>query len=241
MILREARRRAGLSQQELAHRVGRPQQSIARWERGRVEPSFETLEELVRACGWELLTDLARADPEYEAEIRRQLRLSPDARLRSTLRAEFDPLPIIASLEASGVRSVLVGALAAALRGSPRLIDAPVVEIVPARGQERTLEGSLARLGAETAPPDGERPEDRVVGRSRHPLSEDAELWLTERPLGSAGFVDLVRDAEPVDLGSGVSAQVASVEDLARIAAAAPAETEGTQAATLRTVARLAR
>ena len=44
--IREARLRAGLSQGELGTRVGKDRAQIARWERGAVEPSFETLREL---------------------------------------------------------------------------------------------------------------------------------------------------------------------------------------------------
>ncbi|HZD70594.1 MAG TPA: helix-turn-helix transcriptional regulator [Actinomycetes bacterium] len=116
-LLREARKRAGLTQAELARRSNRSQQSIARWEAGKVEPGLKTLEELVRACGWELVTDLGRADLAYESEIRRQLRLSPPARLRSALRADFDPKPILRELEGSGLRYVLVGGLGAFGRG----------------------------------------------------------------------------------------------------------------------------
>ena len=50
-LLREARLRAGLSQAELARRAGKARSAIGRWERGEVLPSFETLRELVRACG----------------------------------------------------------------------------------------------------------------------------------------------------------------------------------------------
>jgi DNA-binding XRE family transcriptional regulator len=42
-LLREARRRAGLSQAELARRAGKPTSVIGRWERGEVKPSLETL------------------------------------------------------------------------------------------------------------------------------------------------------------------------------------------------------
>lgn len=238
MILREARKRAGLSQAELARRTSRPQQSIARWEGGKVEPSLETLEDLVRACGWELVTDLARADPEYEGEIRRQLRLSPQARLGSTLRADFEPRRIVRELERAGVRYVLIGGLAAALRGSPRLIDAPVVEVVPAQGQAHTLESALDSLGAETRPAGID--DDAIVARARYALARvGAQLWLTERPWGTDGFTDLARDAEQIAVVRGLSMAVASAQDLARIAAAAPATSERAQAATLRAVARL--
>ena len=49
-LLRTARLRAGLTQDELGRAVGRPQSAIARWEGGRVQPSLETLRELIRAC-----------------------------------------------------------------------------------------------------------------------------------------------------------------------------------------------
>jgi transcriptional regulator with XRE-family HTH domain len=236
-LLREARKRAGLTQAELARRTDRPQQSIARWEAGKVEPSLETLDELVRACGWDLVTDLARADPEYEAEIRRQLGLSPPARLRSTLRADFDPKPVLRELEHSGLRYLLVGGLAAALRGSPRLLDGAVVEVAPGPGQTDTSKSALGALGAERLPAGAN---DAAVERERYGLASlGAELWLTARPWGTHGFRDLLRDAERITLGRGLSVEVASGRDLARIAAAAPASTEGSQAATLRTVARL--
>ena len=47
LLIREARLLAGLSQDELGARVGKDRAQIARWERGAVEPSFETLRELV--------------------------------------------------------------------------------------------------------------------------------------------------------------------------------------------------
>jgi transcriptional regulator with XRE-family HTH domain len=49
-----ARRRAGLTQRELAKLSGTPQPSISRIERGGVSPTVDTLEHLIRACGHEL-------------------------------------------------------------------------------------------------------------------------------------------------------------------------------------------
>jgi transcriptional regulator with XRE-family HTH domain len=80
-LLREARKRAGLSQRQLAARVGRPQSAIARWESGRVRPSLETLRDLVRACDLELTVGLAAADDSYVAHIDRMLRLTPAERV----------------------------------------------------------------------------------------------------------------------------------------------------------------
>ena len=74
-LLREARLRAGLTQAELARRVGKPASMISRWERGKVEPSLETLRSLVRACGLELTFRLANYDDSYVADIEQFLDL----------------------------------------------------------------------------------------------------------------------------------------------------------------------
>ena len=50
-ILREARRRAGLTQRELARRAGVPQPAVSRIERDHVSPRLETLDVLLRGCG----------------------------------------------------------------------------------------------------------------------------------------------------------------------------------------------
>ena len=50
-LVREVRRRHGLSQQRLARRCATSQRHISRIERGEVSPSVETLERLLRAMG----------------------------------------------------------------------------------------------------------------------------------------------------------------------------------------------
>jgi transcriptional regulator with XRE-family HTH domain len=89
LLIREARLLAGLSQGELGERVGKDRAQIARWERGAVQPSFETLRELVEACGFELSVAVApRATNEAEdAALRANLRLSPQERFQELLRA----------------------------------------------------------------------------------------------------------------------------------------------------------
>jgi transcriptional regulator with XRE-family HTH domain len=60
-ICREARRRAGVSQRELAKRAGVSPSTVTRIERGRMEPTFDLLTRLVEACGQELrirITDI---------------------------------------------------------------------------------------------------------------------------------------------------------------------------------------
>lgn len=80
-LIREARLRAGLTQAALGRRVGRPQSSIARWERGAVTPSFETLRELIRACGLELTFRFANYDDSYVPHVERYLQLTPKERV----------------------------------------------------------------------------------------------------------------------------------------------------------------
>lgn len=76
-----ARRRAGLTQAELGGRLRLPQSQISRWERGDVQPSLETLQRLVRACGLELTLGIANGDDSYDSFINRNLELSPRQRL----------------------------------------------------------------------------------------------------------------------------------------------------------------
>jgi len=85
-LLREARKRAGLTQAELGRRVGRPQSVISRWERDEVAPSLETLRELIRACGLDLLFRLATRDDSYVPYIERMLAMTPAQRVRDAAR-----------------------------------------------------------------------------------------------------------------------------------------------------------
>jgi transcriptional regulator with XRE-family HTH domain len=84
-LIREARLRAGLSQGDLGQRVGKDRAQIARWERDEVSPPYETLRMLVRACGFDLSTELLAYDPEPSERIREALLLSPQERLQRML------------------------------------------------------------------------------------------------------------------------------------------------------------
>lgn len=48
------RARAGLTQRQLAERMGKPQSMIARWERGHDVPRLDSLVAIAHACGVEL-------------------------------------------------------------------------------------------------------------------------------------------------------------------------------------------
>ena len=96
-LLREARLRSGLTQQQLATRAGTSQSAIARWESGAVQPSFERLRELIRACGLELTYGLANYDDSYDEWIERYLQLSPEERVRQAI----DRAGVVRELQAS--------------------------------------------------------------------------------------------------------------------------------------------
>jgi transcriptional regulator with XRE-family HTH domain len=85
-VLRNARRRAGLTQRELARVAGVPQPAVSRIERDHVSPRFETLDVLLRGCG--LALDLVERPGlgVDRTSIRERLRLSPIERARLTAR-----------------------------------------------------------------------------------------------------------------------------------------------------------
>jgi transcriptional regulator with XRE-family HTH domain len=57
-LIRRARQRAGLTQAQLAERVGTTQSAIARIETGATEPSLARVDLLVSACGGRLVIEL---------------------------------------------------------------------------------------------------------------------------------------------------------------------------------------
>jgi transcriptional regulator with XRE-family HTH domain len=88
-LIREARLRAGLSQVELSERSGKDRAQLARWERDVVQPSFETLRELVRACGFDLETSLVpyETDSRHDTRLQKALQRTPQERLQAMLKA----------------------------------------------------------------------------------------------------------------------------------------------------------
>jgi transcriptional regulator with XRE-family HTH domain len=125
-ILRLARRRAGLTQQELGERLGKPRSTIARWELGEMEPSYDAVMRAIGACGLELTFGLANADHSYIANIDDQLRLDPPERLR---RLGHDGwLRAVRDSAARAPEAILVGDAAAALQGWPLSLP-PAVEV----------------------------------------------------------------------------------------------------------------
>lgn len=80
-LVREARRRAGLTQRELAERAGTTQSSIARLESGRTSPSLERLEWLLKLCGFSMIVHLRPYDDSHLVQAKAMLRRTPDERV----------------------------------------------------------------------------------------------------------------------------------------------------------------
>lgn len=93
--IRQWREAAGLSQQQLAERIGTTQSAISRWEHGRDEPRLSTLAAILRGCG--LTGELVVGEDVDRAQIRQQLALTPRQRL--------DGLANVSRLRATATRS----------------------------------------------------------------------------------------------------------------------------------------
>jgi transcriptional regulator with XRE-family HTH domain len=80
-MVRYARRRAGLTQRQLAAMAGIPQETIARIERGRADPRVGTIDRLLEACefGLEVMPRLGIGVD--RTQIQALLELSPAERL----------------------------------------------------------------------------------------------------------------------------------------------------------------
>jgi len=80
-LLRYARRKAGLSQRQLAERSGVSQPAIAKIEKGRVSPRVDTLVRLLRPCGARLTLAPERGVGVDRTAMREILLLNPQERL----------------------------------------------------------------------------------------------------------------------------------------------------------------
>lgn len=133
-LLREARRAAGLSQTEIARRVGVPIQTVNRIEHGVVDPRLGTVEAVLRACGWSLMLEkLPRS--ERAEEIDELLAVPPLQRLRDVHRPAWAGRAVrtLVILASRGVLFTVDGPTAERLHGAP--VRVPDLQI-------RTLAGA---------------------------------------------------------------------------------------------------
>ena len=84
MVVRESRRRAGLSQAALARCVGTSQAAVSALERGLEHPRAERLDRILQATGHRLVVEQVSGDdvdPDDLELLRRNLQLTPAERL----------------------------------------------------------------------------------------------------------------------------------------------------------------
>jgi transcriptional regulator with XRE-family HTH domain len=96
-LIREARRLGGLTQADLARRLGTTQSAVSNWERGRETPRVDTLARILEACGFAADLTFRRLDDVDRAQLRENLAMTPAARLASVrnvskLRARARPV-----------------------------------------------------------------------------------------------------------------------------------------------------
>ncbi len=213
-LLVAGRRRAGLSQEQLAERLGRAQSTIARWETGAQHPPLESVLDALHACGLDLSVGMPRYDDSYDSLIAQQLHRDPAERVRHLTPTGFDPIGMLGHL-AEHARFVVIGGVAGALNGWPVVLGARTLEVVPADLSMRRIDAAMRRLG-------GEPGQDAPDGSRRWVLASGAELHATPVPPGTRGYNDLRRDAQRVQIASAASVRVCSLLDLIRIAEASP-------------------
>ena len=265
-LIREARRRARLTQSELADRAGTTQSAIARWEAGRALPSLEKLQALVACCNLDLTVSLVDRQTAELGVLEQKLAMSPTERLKQLIaampflggelvaadatgdpggEAPFDPLAILGSLMKHEVRYVLVGGLAATMHGSPFL--STDVDIAPERDAENLgrLAAALNELRAhdptETpgASPAAAHSPDSLASRAVHRLSTPlGTLDILFEPAGTSGYEDLRAHSEVVEV-AGISISVASLADVIRSKEAAGRAEDRSTIPTLRRLQRI--
>lgn len=101
-LLREARKRAGLSQSDLARRAGVPQSVVSEYEAGKRQPAVPTLARLVAATGHELMLSLEQTDARVrglpDTPLGRRLRQHRRALLEAVDRAGASNLRVFGSV-----------------------------------------------------------------------------------------------------------------------------------------------
>jgi transcriptional regulator with XRE-family HTH domain len=86
-LLKDTRHKAGITQAELASRLGVSQAAIAKLERPDANPTIATLEDTLRTVGQRLVLTVEPLRPGIdETLVFEQLRLSPDERLTQLAR-----------------------------------------------------------------------------------------------------------------------------------------------------------
>lgn len=81
LLIKEARRRANLTQRELAKRLGTSHAAVGRWEKGTVRPSWDVVVAAVRLTGLDIRVGLAKPEEHDLALAHERLSRTPAQRL----------------------------------------------------------------------------------------------------------------------------------------------------------------
>lgn len=141
------------------------------------------------------------------------------------LPAAFDPLGALETLDRHGVRFVVIGAFAGRLLGSPSLTRD--LDICYARDRENleALVSALQELHARLRGMKDDVPfrldaKTLANGDSFTFMTDAGDLDVLGTPSGTAGYEELFRTAEEVELG-GIKVRIASIDSLIRMKRAA--------------------
>lgn len=262
-LLRYARACAGLTQSDLAERVGTTQSAVARLEATDANPRVETLARALHAAGHRLeLRVASQPDEVDELALAARLLLTPAQRLDafeasahrlatwsaplgvSTAAPALGAAEILRRLATGGVDFVVVGGVAAVLHGSARFPVSLDICFAGDRPSLAALGTALSGLGARPQEGAGAPlgPGDRRLREFEllvlHTVAGDLRLMAT--PAGAPSYPTLRRLADRCDLG-GFSVQVASVAELLAIKRASDGEEDRADADELEAIARLRR
>lgn len=223
-IVRIARQRAGITQQQLADRSGHPRETIARWETGAREPSLATLEALVAACDLDLVIHLARRDLSLDELVADQLALTATERLGRVMpaTAKDDTLRALRWLARARTPAIVIGGVAAVLQGGPQQPGEGQVEFVS--GDPYAMEAEMREVGL--IPNDTDERWADVDLRAPWTLPDGGTVALASNVPGTGDYADLRRSARTVQLDDGTGVPVAHPRDLLRMADASPRESE---------------
>jgi transcriptional regulator with XRE-family HTH domain len=224
-LIRSARLQAGLTQAELAERLGVPASSIGRWENDTVEPGFSTLRRVLQACGFDVppVLEPYEWDRELDARIEEVMRLTPQERLGKMLARRrqwpLDPYAMLRELEYERVSYVVVGAVARMIHGSQEITEN--LDITPSMRPDnlRRLQEALETMNTRRV--DTQPLSIDQLDAEREPIvmliCDAGELHIVARPVGTRGYDDLRRRANREALGEGLRPSVADPADLVRM------------------------
>lgn len=143
---------------------------------------------------------------------------------------EFRPEAILAALERRGVRCILIGGFAAVIHGSPYVTTD--LDVVPDSARDNLARLSLALDDLHARVWTSSEPTGLAFRHDAESLAR-AEIWnlvtdhgrldIAFRPSGTAGYVDLARDAIHLTI-LGVEVDIASLADIVRSKEAAGRE-----------------